>query len=49
MSDVPKRDGCDEIAVVRELPDVMQSHQPAARPTPRGVSIPVLQYMDAED
>ncbi|MDB5358470.1 MAG: argA [Phycisphaerales bacterium] len=38
----PKRDACDEIAVVRELPDVLPVDQPAATPTPRGVSIPVL-------
>ena len=38
----PKRDGCDEIAMVRVLPDVADSHQPPATPTPRGVSIPVL-------
>src|SRR5438270_6975804 len=38
----PKRDGCDEIAMVRVLPDVCVSNQPPAAPTPRGVSIPVL-------
>ena len=38
----PKRNGCDEIAVVRDLPDVVNANQPAAPPTPRGVSIPVL-------
>src|SRR2546429_9082361 len=38
----PKRFGCDEIAMVRELPDVSVSNQPPAAPTPRGVSIPVL-------
>src|SRR2546421_2289761 len=38
----PKRDGCDEIAMVRVLPDVSVSNQPPAAPTPRGVSIPVL-------
>ena len=37
-----KRDGCDEIAVVLDLPDVLNANQPAAPPTPRGVSIPVL-------
>jgi amino-acid N-acetyltransferase len=38
----PKRDGCDEIAMVRELMDVPVVVGPAAAPTPRGVSIPVL-------
>jgi amino-acid N-acetyltransferase len=38
----PKRDGCDEIAMVRELPDVPMAVMPTAAPTPRGVSIPVL-------
>ncbi len=38
----PKRDGCDEIAMVRVLQDVPISTMPAAPPTPRGVSIPVL-------
>jgi amino-acid N-acetyltransferase len=38
----PKRDGCDEIAVVRVLPDVEAPALPSAPPTPRGVSIPVL-------
>ena len=38
----PKRDGCDEIAVVRILPDVEAPAVPSAPPTPRGVSIPVL-------
>jgi amino-acid N-acetyltransferase len=38
----PKREGCDEIAMVRELPDVPLSARPEAPPTPRGVSIPVL-------
>lgn len=40
----PKRDGCDEIAVVRTLHEVPQSDQPAAPPTPRGVAIPVLDF-----
>ncbi|HZL33957.1 MAG TPA: N-acetyltransferase [Tepidisphaeraceae bacterium] len=39
----PKRDGCDEIAMLRELPDVQAPAFPAAPPTPRGVSIPVLE------
>jgi amino-acid N-acetyltransferase len=38
----PKRDGCDEIAVVRTLHDIPEFNLPAAPPTPRGVSIPVL-------
>jgi amino-acid N-acetyltransferase len=38
----PKRDGCDEIAVVRVLQDVEAPSLPAAVPTPRGFSIPVL-------
>src|SRR2546421_2521238 len=38
----PKRDGCDEIAMVRTLADVPQIAMPAAAPTPKGVSIPVL-------
>ena len=42
----PKRDGCDEIAMLRVLPDVADSHQPPAAPTPRGVSIPVLGHDD---
>jgi amino-acid N-acetyltransferase len=42
----PKRDGCDEIAMVRELPEVPAVEGPAAPPTPRGVSIPVLEHLD---
>jgi amino-acid N-acetyltransferase len=38
----PKRDGCDEIAVVRTLTEIPEFNLPAATPTPRGVSIPVL-------
>jgi len=38
----PKRDGCDEIAVVRTLEDVPMPQLPSATPTPKGVSIPVL-------
>jgi amino-acid N-acetyltransferase len=38
----PKRDGCDEIAMVHVLTDVPIISAPAAAPTPRGVSIPVL-------
>lgn len=40
----PKRDGCDEIAVVRVLADVEVPSMPAATPTPFGVSIPVLEF-----
>jgi amino-acid N-acetyltransferase len=39
----PKRDNCDEIAVVREITDVPMIVMPTAPPTPRGVSIPVLE------
>jgi amino-acid N-acetyltransferase len=42
----PKRDGCDEIAMVRTLADVADVHLPSATPTPRGVSIPVLEHVD---
>jgi amino-acid N-acetyltransferase len=42
----PKRDGCDEIAVVRTLHDVTAPQLPSATPTPRGVSIPVLEYVE---
>ena len=42
----PKRDGCDEIAMVRTLHDVPQIAMPTATPTPRGVSIPVLEHSD---
>ena len=42
----PKRDGCDEIAMVRELMDVPIAPGPVATPTPRGVSIPVLDHLD---
>lgn len=40
----PKRDGCDEIAMVRTLMDVPEVEGPIAPPTPRGVSIPVLEW-----
>jgi amino-acid N-acetyltransferase len=40
----PKRDGCDEIAMVKELSDVPMAVMPTAPPTPRGVSIPVLPH-----
>ena len=39
----PKNDNCDEIAVVRTLDDVPVPAIAAAPPTPRGVSIPVLE------
>jgi len=43
----PKRDGCDEIAMVRTLHDVpVPEGVPVATPTPRGVSIPVLGHVD---
>jgi amino-acid N-acetyltransferase len=42
----PKRDGCDEIAVVRTLADVPVVNAPDATPTPRGISIPVLEYSE---
>ena len=38
----PKRDVCDEIAMVYTVPDVPMIVMPTAPPTPRGVSIPVL-------
>ncbi len=40
----PKRDGCDEIAMLRVLEEVPIVHVPAAVPTPRGISIPVFEY-----
>ena len=40
----PKRDGCDEIAMIRDLPEVPHIQGPIATPTPRGVSIPVLDH-----
>ena len=39
----PKKNGCDEIAMVRFLQDVPMIVMHQAPPTPRGVSIPVLQ------
>lgn len=38
----PKRDHCDEIAMVLTLEDVPVIQLPHATPTPRGVTIPVL-------
>ncbi len=40
----PKRNGCDEIAMLRELHDVPLIVMPTAPPTPKGVSIPVLEH-----
>lgn len=45
----PKRENCDEIAMVRTLHDVPLVATPQAAPTPRGVSIPVLPGMYEED
>jgi len=42
----PKREGCDEIAVLRTLADVEAPAVPSAPPTPQGVSIPVLESSD---
>jgi amino-acid N-acetyltransferase len=42
----PKRDGCDEIAMVRTLHDVPIIAAPTTAPTPRGVSVPVLEYIE---
>ncbi|MCS7033945.1 MAG: N-acetyltransferase [Phycisphaerae bacterium] len=42
----PKRHGCDEIAMVRELPEVAPAPAPPPAPTPKGVSIPVLPEID---
>jgi amino-acid N-acetyltransferase len=39
----PKRNGCDEIAMVRLLPEVPLIVMHQAPPTPKGVSVPVLQ------
>jgi amino-acid N-acetyltransferase len=44
----PKNQNCDEIAMVRELMDVPLVEAPKALPTPRGVSIPVLQSEDLD-
>ena len=44
----PKRDGCDEIAMVRTLRDVPMIALPHAPPTPRGASIPVLEYVEED-
>jgi amino-acid N-acetyltransferase len=42
----PKRDGCDEIAVVRVLDEIEPPEHPLATPTPKGVSIPVLDSIE---
>ena len=42
----PKNDNCDEIAMVLVLPDVPEIKATAAPPTPRGVSIPVLEWSE---
>jgi amino-acid N-acetyltransferase len=43
----PKNENCDEIAMVRTLPDVApDASAPQAPPTPRGVSIPVLPWVN---
>lgn len=42
----PKREGCDEIAMVHTLHDIPAVEVPTAIPTPRGVSIPVLDWHD---
>lgn len=40
----PKRDNCDEIAMVYTLNDIPEINQPNAPSTPRGLSIPVLEF-----
>ena len=42
----PKRDNCDEIAMVLTLDDVPVVNVPSAIPTPRGLSIPVLDHLE---
>ena len=42
----PKRDGCDEIAMVLTLDDVPVIAAPTTAMTPRGVSVPVLEYVE---
>jgi amino-acid N-acetyltransferase len=41
----PKRENCDEIAMVRVLDDVPEIDFEKAQPTPRGMSIPVLPFI----
>jgi amino-acid N-acetyltransferase len=38
----PKRDACDEIAMIRVIDSVAPPPGPQPTPTPRGVSVPVL-------
>jgi len=42
----PKQANCDEIAMVLEVPGVAMIVMPTAAPTPRGVSIPVLDVIE---
>ncbi len=42
----PKQDACDEIAMVLTLEDVPIANLPLATPTPRGVSVPVLDHLE---
>ena len=42
----PKNANCDEIAMVLTLEDIPQPELPDATPTPRGVSIPVLNHFE---
>jgi amino-acid N-acetyltransferase len=44
----PKRDGCDEIAMLRVLADVPIVQISTAAPTPRGMAIPVLEYQEED-
>ncbi len=44
----PKNHHCDEIAMVRELTDIPLTPGPVAAPTPRGISIPVLPWVEEE-
>jgi amino-acid N-acetyltransferase len=44
----PKREGCDEIAMIRVLPEVPIVELPSAPPTPHGVSIPVLDDLEED-
>ena|SRR6185503_1464844 len=42
----PKNENCDEIAMVLTLADIPEPKLPQATPTPRGVSIPVLNHVE---
>jgi amino-acid N-acetyltransferase len=44
----PKRNNCDEIAMVRFMSDVPLIVMHPAEPTPRGVSVPVLQPAEGD-